>query len=263
VNVERDSATAGHADTTIPSMEPQECGPLWAAEIARLSRILSPAARDAGSTEVIERLWTVVSLAIRRYLHIHGSRFASVRAEDLEDLGSQKTLELIEKIVSRSWDLTNRSASEIAGYISTSARNALLDHGRRAGRLVRPEDNEWERVMTESTPEPSSGTRHADSVDAEAFSRDLIGCLGHLAPRARLIWFFRAFYDLSSREIAEHARIKLEVGHVDVLMQRTRAAIQQCLRRAGHDTSEIPAGVYARVWDVSRSWDPREGIDAP
>ncbi len=241
------------------AMEGGGPGPLWATEIARLCRQLPSSPREPDSTELLGQLWLVVNLAMRRYLRIHGSRFAAIPEEDLQDLGSQKTLELLERIVSHSWDLSNRTTSEIAAYISTSARNALLDHGRRAGRLVRPEEHEWERTMSESTPQTSPGPRDDDWVDAEEFSRDLLGCLGGPAPRARLSWFFRAFYELSSREIAAHARIKLEVGHVDVLMQRTRGAIQQCLRKAGHEATDIPAGVYARIWDASRAWHRTEG----
>jgi RNA polymerase sigma factor (sigma-70 family) len=260
--MERNSGAAGPIELPSPHAESEGPGPLWAGEIARLCRNLPPATRLDEPMALLERLWLVVNLAVRRYLRIHSARFASVRPEDIEDLSSQKTLELLEKIVSRSWDLSNRTAAEIAAYISASARNALLDQGRRAVRLVRPEDHEWERTMSESTPESFGGARNEDWVDAEAYSRDLLGCLGGLAPRARLVWFFRAFYELSSREIAEHPRIKLEVGHVDVLMQRTRTAIQQCLRKAGHEATDIPAGVYARIWDVSRSWVQTEGNDA-
>ena len=121
------------------------------------------------------------------------------------------------------------------------------------------DDEEWERVLSRSTRPTPPAEDQVDTAVAAEFARDLLKCLGALQSRSLLIWFFRAFYDLSSREIATHPSIRLEVGHVDVVMQRTRAAIQQCLQQAGHDASEIPVGVYARIWDASRSWGLGQG----
>jgi hypothetical protein len=93
-----------------------------------------------------------------------------------------------------------------------------------------------------------------DSVDAARYADDLLGCLATLQPRCRLIWFFRVFYELPSGEISSHPRIQLEATHVDMLLQHACATIQRYLRKAGHRPTAIPTGVYARIWDASRSW---------
>lgn len=202
-----------------------------------------------------ERIWLIVALALRRYLGVHRARRPWIPSEDLEDVSSQKSLELVERIVSRSWEFTDRHGPEIAAYISATARNALADRSRGIARHVDLEPTELERAMNEASEWKSGPMEPEDPVAASEFARDLIRCLGALKARSRLMWFYRVFYDLSSRDIAAHPRIGLDVGHVDVLMQRTRTLIQQCLQKSGHDASTIPAGVYARIWDASRSWD--------
>lgn len=231
--------------------------PAWATELAglctRISATASGVVPDADGLR--DRLWLILRLALLRYLRVHGARFSSIRAEDLEDLGAQKSLELVDRIVSGALELGGRSGGQIAGFLSVTARNAVLDLARRDGRLVRPEDHEWERQVNRPSEQSARPSDSDDRIEAVEFSRDLLRCLGGLQPRSRLIWFFRAFYELSSREIASHPRVRLESAHVDVLMQRSREAIQTCLARAGHDAGHIPAGTYALVWEASRSWN--------
>lgn len=260
----RETEEVGPADRGAPedpataAIEEEAAGPAWAMELVRLCGHVSSHADDPGRDEIRDRLWLILNLALRRYMRIHGSRLASLRPEDLEDLGSQKALELLDRIVSHSHELRDRTAGQIASFLSVSARNAVLDLAKRAGRLVRPKDHEWEREMHGPTKNVAVPDDTHDRAEAEEYAQDLLGCLGKLPPRSRLIWFFRVFYEMSSREIAGHPRIQLEFAHVDVLMQRTREGIRKCLQGSGHAPSHIPPGVYALVWNASRSWDRAE-----
>jgi DNA-directed RNA polymerase specialized sigma24 family protein len=244
-----------------PSPNPGDdtAGPLWASELTRLVTRFGSEENSTERAKLRDRIWITVNLAVRRYLRVHRARTPWISSEEIEDVSSQKSLELVERIVSQSWTPADRTAPEVASYISTAARNALADRGRSAGRWVEMNDGDWERVMEEAQPGGVWPSSEGSSVDAAEFAQQLLRCLAALQPRSRYLWFFRAFYDLSSREIAAHPRIQLEVGHVDVLMQRTRSLIQQCLKRAGYETAEIPAGVYPRVWDASRSWGLEPG----
>ncbi len=257
VFIPMDTDGAEPVDLVVPETDTTDRvadAPAWATELAGICTTISSTSADSDRGHVRDRLWLILRLALLRYLRMHGARFGSVRPEDLEDLGAQKSLELLDRIVSGAQDLGGRTGAQIAAFLSVAARNAVLDLAKRDGRLVRPEPHEWERQAHGPTSDPNQTSEAEARIDAAEFTRDLLRCLGGLQPRSRLIWFFRAFYEMSSREIAAHPRIGLAFAHVDVLMQRNRDAIQKCLAQAGHESGHIPAGAYALVWEAARSW---------
>jgi DNA-directed RNA polymerase specialized sigma24 family protein len=69
-----------------------------------------------------------------------------------------------------------------------------------------------------------------------------------MQPRSRRIWLFRVFYEMPTRDIASHPDISLKPGHVDVLLQRCRETIRDCMRAKGHDLHEIPPGTFIEMW---------------
>jgi DNA-directed RNA polymerase specialized sigma24 family protein len=80
------------------------------------------------------------------------------------------------------------------------------------------------------------------------FAEALAACVGALEERARRAWLFRAFYDMSSREIAAHPDVAVRVGHLDVILFRSRQALRRCMTRKGHSLETVPPGAFAELW---------------
>jgi DNA-directed RNA polymerase specialized sigma24 family protein len=89
-------------------------------------------------------------------------------------------------------------------------------------------------------------------VERREFARALRKCAEALDARSRLIWFFRVFYSMATKDIAIHPNIDLKTGHVDVLLQRARKAIRKCMQSSGFDPNEIPRGAFAELWSAFR-----------
>jgi RNA polymerase sigma factor (sigma-70 family) len=202
--------------------------------------------------------WLVVSTALLRYLRMHASRLSRVSSEDLEDLASQKSLELVDRAVSGSWDPAGYSAAQAATYLSTMARNGLLDWIARERRFART-DREDERETSSEFPDETTEAAMAlaartdiespeDSIHRREFTDALCGCVRGLDPRSRHAWILRALFEMTSREIAEHPDVRVQVGHLDVLLYRSRQAVRQCMVKRGHGLDTVPAGAWVELW---------------
>ncbi|MFN8549353.1 MAG: sigma-70 family RNA polymerase sigma factor [Candidatus Eisenbacteria bacterium] len=209
--------------------------------------------------------------ALVRYARLHSMRSSPVSKEDLEDLASTKSLDLLSRTESGMWNTKDRSGPEIAGYLSTVAKNGLLDllHQRRRFEQ-RPESNASEdsagdRHAAPFREHPSSTEAPGIAHERAAFAQALIGCVGSLQDRARKIWMLRVFFDLPSKEIAEHPEVRLKASHVDVLLQRTRQTVRECMLSKGFEPSEMPPGSFAEVWQhlYGQSNDEREPWSMP
>jgi DNA-directed RNA polymerase specialized sigma24 family protein len=88
--------------------------------------------------------------------------------------------------------------------------------------------------------------RPEDLIAAREFSLARRECVEHLAPRARQAWFRRVFLERPSREIA--GALALSPAHVDVVVQRARAALRECMRRQGHPDAEMRPGAFVEIW---------------
>ncbi len=208
-------------------------------------------ARDAARGEV----WELLNSVISRYLRMHETRIGVVSQEDIEDIAAEKSLDLLRRAELGTWDTSGRSPSDITGFLSKVARNGLVDVLREAGRRVEPADErrpEWD-VGTVDEDSAMQMTESPDIlVERREFAFALRGCAEDLKPRSRLVWFLRVFLAMSSREIAAHPEVGLRVGHVDVLLQRTRDAIRDCMGRHGFESQDMPPGVFVEIWKAFR-----------
>lgn len=139
------------------------------------------------------------------------------------------------------------NAGEMPGFLSTIARNGLVDVLKSNQRWVTAEPQEidaTERVVTERAPAIDPGVRH----ESEVFAGELRDCVENLAPRSRRIWFFRVFYDMPSKLIAAHPGIGLKAGHVDVVLQRARKAVRACMEKKGYNPEDMPPGTFVAMW---------------
>lgn len=229
----------------------------WPDHLLALCRRIGPSpgvgALPPASEAERSAAWVALRDALARFLRSQARRFRGVSSDDLEDLASAKALDLVSRAESGEWTVEGRTGGELAGYVSTVARNALIDHVKRKSRTV--SQAELGDDLDPDTLTPDAQPANApNSTDAPALAREFIdslrACLVQLQPRARRVWFFRVFYDMSSKAIAQHPDILLQVAHIDVLMQRTRTAIRSCMESKGFEPADMPPGTFVQVWDL-------------
>ena len=216
----------------------------WPGRVARAAIDLrSATAADRAAARAA--LWPSLHAALFASLRAQAGRIAPVAAEDLEDLASQKALELLLRAEEGAWDPSGRADHEVAGYLARVARHALVDLARRRGReCPGPEDVEqWSVALADRAGEPA---RPEDQVAAREFACALKQCVERLSPRSRSVWFRRVFLERPSREIG--ACVGLTPAHVDVLVQRARTALAACMERKGQREGVARPGVFVELW---------------
>jgi len=222
--------------------------PLWAIRLGELCRNISAGAEVRSRPEA----WQIVHFNLARYLRYHATRVGRVEPEDLDDIASQKTLELMRKVDMSSGPLTNLAADRVPGFLSTVARNGLLKFLKKAGRTVRESDE----GDGGDVPRASESLSPAVVLESREYARALSGCVGVLEERARTLWLFRVCYGMSSKDIARHPRVGMAPNHVDVVLHRVRQAVRECMRQHGHETERMPPGTFSVLWQLMH---PLEG----
>lgn len=218
--------------------------PGWPGAVARAITALRAASaprRQAARAQ----LWPLLHAALFAALRSQAGRITPVAHEDVEDLASQKALELMLRAEEGVWDVAERSESEIAGYVARVARHALVDLARRRGREAPgPEDTEaWDLALAERVAGPALPE---DAVATREFSDALVECAARLQPRARQAWFRRVFLERPSREIG--TLLGLTAAHVDVVVQRARATLTACMDGKGHREHGVEPGLFIELW---------------
>jgi len=216
----------------------------WAARLRQLSR-------EAQSPETEGLLWQMLNTALAEYLRQQAARMQHVSREDIEDIASKKALDLVHRIVVGKWDVLHRSPEEIASFVSTTAKHELLNLTRRAKRRVLPRDEdrpEWDVGRTGEGQTMSMMEAPDALVERREFAFALRDCAAQLKPRSRAVWFLRVFCDMSSKRIAAHPAVSLKVGHVDVVLQRCRKAMRECMGKKGFLSQDMPPGAFVELW---------------
>lgn len=230
------------------------------------ARVLALGLQLAARTPIPERdiargeIWLLLNAALQRYLRFQAAKTGAVSEQDREDIAAEKALDLLCRCEQGKWDLTGRTPAEVAGFLARVARNGLMDHYRRCGREVDPDlegADLWERQApgTEAGPPPTTGGAEspAAAVEGEQYIAALKLCAGQMQERERRIWFFRVFYEMRTRDIAAHPEIRLNPGHVDVLLQRCREAMRRCMARRGFEPRDLPTGAFTALWRAFRA----------
>jgi RNA polymerase sigma factor (sigma-70 family) len=230
-------------------MIPSSPKPQWPQQLRKLhlDLISDPGPADPG--RVRGELWLILNAAIRRYLKLHARRFTRLPRADLDDLASEKSLDLLRNLDTGVWGIADRTDDEIAGFLWKVARNGIVDFLRSPESRRRAAGSDPEQGR-EATVRASAAEVVSPDAQAEArgFVEALADCAGRLEARSRRVWFFRVFHGLSTREIAVHPDVALEPGGVDVLLHRIRGKIRDCMERKGHRVRELPAGTFVAVW---------------
>jgi RNA polymerase sigma factor (sigma-70 family) len=214
---------------------PSSPSPRWAEGLPLLLARLRAERGDAARAA----LWRV----------LHAGLYAALRAQ----AGAVIAVELLQQAEGARWGEAGRSPGELAGYVWRVARNGLVDLARQRGREAPlPEDGSaWDHVFVDRID------REAGPVEwtaAEEFVTALEHCVARLAPRARTAWWLRVGLERPSREIA--TRLEVAAGHVDVIVQRARLALAQCMAASGHAHADIHAQAFVLLWARRQPGDP-------
>ena len=228
--------------------------PRWPENLALLCRRLPAQRSHAERQEVLGEIWKHLYLGLSLYLAYHGARSGGLSPEEREDLAAQKALDLLGRIVREETDFVQRAAGEIARYVSRSASNAVTDWLRRERRHVVPsEDGDSMLDSLAAIDTTSTGSEAPDArVERSEFITALLLCVKGLRPRDQRIWFLRVFYSMPSKEIARHPHVSIKPNHVDVLLQRSRRSVRECMQRGGFEPHEMPVGTFVELWKVLR-----------
>ncbi len=235
---------------SIPATPP---GAAWPERVIELARAWQAQREPARRERLLGELWTLLNAAVMRYLRVHGRRYGSPSAEDLEDIAADKALDLIRRIDGHRWDVAGARPAQVCAFVSTLARNGLIDHYRVVGRK-RMEDLE---AADRADPVPTAAVRpRVESpearVERERFVEALERCAALLSPRARTAWFLRVLLDLPSRRIGAHPEVGMKPAAVDMALSRARAVIRACMAERGYDVTNAPEGTFPLIWNALR-----------
>ena len=236
----------GDAAAIIVAASPD--APAWAIAVRDAVAALKPA---RGRARELPRanLWRLLHACLFASLRAQAGRIVPVSQEDLEDLASVKSSELMARAEAGVWDPVSHPPHEVAGFIRSVARNGLVDLARRLARECPPPDDEemWDMAISDRLPQAPGPE---DWASAREFVSSLEHCVRTLTPRAREVWFLRACLERPSREIATVRQ--LSASNVDVIVMRARQALSECMARRGHHTTEVRPGAFAALWSESR-----------
>lgn len=219
----------------------------------RLIRLAGEARRGEPSGRARAELWLLVGLILRQRTRALARPKPAWEPEDLEDVVSDKLLDLLRRFDSRAWEPEISHPGEVVNFLNAVARNALVDLVRRRSRRVAVGEEHIDRepivhgLVATSEPEPAEA-----ATERRRFVDGLLRCCGRLTERDRCIWRLRALLELSSREIAEHPDVRLRADHVDVVLQRCRERLKQCMALAGFELSTLPPGTLLALWERTR-----------
>lgn len=201
----------------------------------------------ANDPEGRKELWVVLQIVFGQYARRHARQLGAVSREEIEDVASEKSLDVFKSLESGRWNPSARSDGEIIAYVSKAARNGVIDVLRQSGKIqdVVPEDAE-PKVHAFSARIASAG----DLAQSRQFADAIRDCSAGLESRARVAWFLRVLLDMDSKRIAAHPRIDRSPGAVDVLLKRTRDVMKTCMENKGFSTSEIPRGTFTHLWNT-------------
>lgn len=222
----------------------------WPERLIALSR----AALEPGSPACArsrEEFWLLVGVVLRQRAAAAAYRAGGLTASEIEDAVSDKLLELVARFDTRRWDPARSHPGEVVNFLTTVARNAVVDLLRARDRRVHVQEDEIEHARIAPEIERDRAVEPPEArVERQRFIRSLVACAGRLPPRDRTIWVLRAVLELPSREIASHPDVRLRHDHVDVILQRCRERLRVCMGQAGLGDEPPPRGTFAALWEA-------------
>lgn len=192
-------------------------------------------------------VWVIVSAALDLFVGLHARRLGPIAREAREDLVAEKASDLMRSIEEGRWRPDQEPVERIASFVSSTARNGLVDHLRRSSTRSAVEESPGEAFDFESMP---AGPEYdpATHVARDEFVEALRQCVAVLPERDRRVWRLRVLHEMRTREIADHPEVRLSPANVDVILYRVRAKVRDCMAHRGLDRVLPPPGTFARLW---------------
>jgi RNA polymerase sigma factor (sigma-70 family) len=232
-------------DLASTSAAPDE--PKWPARIRELALDLRSERDPRRRERALSELWTLVNLALQRYVRASARRIGRLDHEDVRDIAAEKALDFLRRLDDPQWDASAYSPAQVCTFLRSMARNGLVDRTRQRKKEVSWTD-ELEDDMQAMAFISSKDT--SASVDGDEYARAMVACLSSLTVRARLVWFLRVFYELQSVAIARHARVRSTPAAVDTMLMRCRDRLRECMAGRGLDPSRMPPGTFTALWEI-------------
>ena len=227
-----------------PSSQPEGSGP-WSERTLLLCREWQAADTDEARNRILSELWVLINAVLARYVRIHSRSLGKVDTEEVRDIASEKAMAFVHNLRNGNRDADVLHASQMSAYVSVLARNGLVDALRKSGRNERSAGAvPAVAPVANASEDAESGVRH------EQFLTAIRDCVGALTPRARNVWFFRAYLDMTSREIAAHPDVGMTASAVDMLLSRTRRALGECMSKKGLNADDAPPGAFVALWEL-------------
>lgn len=244
-----DPHQAGSRPDAGPAVDAQ-----WPERVVELAAAWHAQPDPARRERLLGEMWLLLNAAIRRYLRLHGHRYGTARPEDLEDIASDKSLDLLRRIDSEQWNPATVKPGQLCAFISTLARNGLIDHYRVHGSKRREQvdaaDSAGAAAPTVLRPRVERTEYRAERA---RFVSAIGDCAALLSKRSRTIWFLRVLLDLPSRQIAHHPEVNMKPSAVDMALSRTRTVIRNCMSEKGFEPDDTPPGVFSALWEAFRA----------
>lgn len=206
---------------------------------------------SAGRDAVRARLWAILRESLMAALRRQLAAGSALYIEDISDLASTKALELLRRAERGDWDPAGRTPSEVAAYIRSTARHALIAAARQ-NRRTEARDPTTEGTLEDPDwlwPWGERSTGPEERVESREFATGLLHCVGCMRPRSQRIWYLRVVLDLNTRDIATHPDVRLSQANVDVILMRARSHVRECLAARGLPPGHVPRGAFAELWD--------------
>ncbi len=238
-------------ESALPETAPDA---LWPERIVELGRRLSASPECADERG---QLWLLLGGALLRALRGAAWRQSGISEDDLRDLAAQKAFDLMRMFDRGEWNPGTSVPGQVVVFVNRVARNGLIDAGRRAGGRTQPlEEKHLARPAASDDADPGLGASRREFAEA------LVACAQALKPVHRLAWLFRVFYELPSRDIADHPEIRLNEANVNVILQRCRRQVGECMASKGFEPGDMPSGCFTALWSAFRASSLRspEGV---
>lgn len=232
------------------------CG-VWLGQLVLAAQSWRLAADGERKDRALGTLWPLLNLALTRFARAHLRRLGSLQPDDVADLAAEKALGLLGQLETGRWDPAACALEQVTGFLSTVARNGVIDRLRLHARetlTLGPAAIE----RSTGNAEPVSGGGDPDlELARREYAAALCACAAQLSQRTRLVWFLRVFHELSSRQIASHALVKASPGAVDLLLARARTHIRRCMAAKGLPLHEVPPpGTFFVLWRLIHARSP-------
>jgi DNA-directed RNA polymerase specialized sigma24 family protein len=217
-----------------------EPDPRWPERILELCRDLRETESVQQRNRVQGELWLLAFAAVSRYVRYH-AQSSTVDPEDLKDIAAEKALAFLRHSDDPVW--ASEHPGQVCSYFSTLAHNGLMDHFRSRRRIVQPEAADTVRESA-----AASSTQPETYLARRQFVEALRDCTAELTSKARVSWFLRVMLSMSSRDIAQHPGVQMNVAAVDMMLSRTRKTVTQRMREKGFEPQDIPPGTLSLLW---------------